>query len=262
MEGRPLEPEISASAVTTRMSIRVLSVVRWLASGGMALGAVWAVAIAASNKQALDVYPLAMLAWLGVSFRAIRRTRRADSYLVAVAALLFVDALAEILAQGAWLHGPWALLNSTSRAAIGAPLIVEWRWDLGASANLATYNLAFWSVAVSLRTLALLTGVAEGTLSREMTPPRRWLWVPLLLLLGTAALSFGHVADVLRYMLLGYPPFLRHAPLDFTNLSPLSGFSWNTRRVDALAGLSVIAAGLLFERAVTIDRSPPPDASS
>jgi len=261
MEGRPLEPPIAAPVVTTRASVRVLRMVRWLASGGMALGAIWAVAIAASNKQALDVYPLSMLAWLAVSFLAIRRSRQADTYLVAVAALLVADAFADVLALGEWLHGPWALLNAASQAVIGAPFIAEWRWDLGATANLAIYNLAFWSVAVSLRTLALLVGVAEGAHTRAVVPGRGWLWVPLLLILGTVVLYVGHVADVLRYVLLGYPPFLRHAPLDFANLSPLLGFVWNSRRVDALAGLSVITAGLLFERAVTIDQRPPPGAS-
>lgn len=254
MEGRPFESPIATTVATARISVRMLRMVRWLASGGMVLGTVWAVAVAESNKQALDVYPLAMVAWLGVSFLAIRRTRRVDGYIVVTVALLIADALADVLAQGAWLHGPWALLNVASQMLLGAPLIAEWRWDLGATANLATYNLAFWMIAVSLRGVALVAGVVEGILTRGVTPSHGWLWVPVLLVLGTATLFLGHVADVLRFMLLGYPPFLRHAPLDFANLSPLFGFTWNTRRVDALAGLSAIAAGLLFARAITLDR--------
>ncbi len=255
MEDRPLDPPVTVPISTSQVIPWPLRVVRWLASGGMVVAALWAVAIAVSNKQAIDVYPVAMLIWLVVSFQAIQRVRNAESFVVATALLLVADALADILCQGSWLYGPWALINEASRGVVSVSLIAEWRWDLGATVNVPIYDLAFWVVAVSLRTLALATGLLDRAMTGEMTRARRWLGVPTLLAIGTALLYVSHVPDVVRFMLLGYPPFLRHAPLDFTNLSPLLGLTWNTARIDALAGLSLIVAGLLFEWAIALERA-------
>mgnify|MGYP006969323548 CR=1 FL=1 len=218
---------------------------------GLALVAAagWTALVNFQAKGTLDAYPFLLALWLLASWRAIRRTNSAIAFAAAVLALLVLDAVANVFALGSWLRAPWRWLNAVGWTLLGRPLIAEWRWDLGAEASLPAYWTTFWGIAVSLRTLALLSGVAAAA-----SGWRQRLAVSFCLAAATLALYASPLQSALCLALLGYPPILTRAPLGLAYPPPLLGAPWDAARAVASAGLGLIVAILLFDLAIALER--------
>lgn len=225
--------------------------IQLMALGFLVVAAIALVVLNAIEKEAVDAYPLVIFAWLLGSGLALRKVRSTSSFVVVALMLVVMDAVADIVALGAWLHGPWWILNQIGLTIVGHPVIAAWRWDLGASERLGVYGLLFWGVAIPLRTLALLVSVDAG---RAAGSTRRDVRTVALLAVGTALLYLGRVPTVVSFLLLGLPPVLRNAPLDFAALPTIPGYAWTALGLDEMAGIALILAIILFDVAIERER--------